>query len=194
MARLDLILPRAAEERLALSAAPAHLRAAATVYVYGDGGYERTRVGSNGFTCLVNRDGFFYAGTQLKPTCWDAEGAETYVPVMLEVGRMLAAGASPDEVRGAVAAGFAEGRFQAPRRGGVAFMLAGDVDVDPATGEVTRQAFPGHYMFYAVGATSAQLGYDRDAARADATLPSVFAGGAGGEQGLAYIIAVPHPR
>ena len=70
-------------------------------------------------------------------------------------------------------------------------MLAGDVDVDPATGVVTKQVFPGHYMFYANNATNAQLGYTRDAARTDPTLPFVATAGAGADHGLAYLIAVP---
>lgn len=191
MAALDVVLSRAAEESLALSAAPEHLRSGAAVYVYGENGYERVRDGSNGFTCLVNRDAFFYGAKQFKPTCWDAQGATSYVPVMLKVGEMLARRESAEAIAAAVDAGFAAGTFRAPTAGGVAYMLAGDVDVDPKTGRVTRQAFPGHYMFYAVGVTNAQLGYTRDAAQKDATLPSVFAGGAGGAHGLSYLIAVP---
>jgi hypothetical protein len=190
MDALNVVLPRAAEERLALSAMPAHLREGAAVYLYGERGFELARSGTNGFSCLVNRDAFFYGARQFKPTCWDAEGATTYLPVMLEVGEMLAAGASAAAIRDAITAGFTAGTFRAPSVGGVAFMLAGDIDVD-RTGEIVGRSFPGHYMFYAVGATSQQLGYNREAAQADRTLPSVFAGGAGGAQGLTYIIAVP---
>jgi hypothetical protein len=67
-------------------------------------------------------------------------------------------------------------------------MLAGDVEVDHATGRVTKQVFAGHYMFYGAGATSDQLGYSAQAANADPTLPFVFSGGAGGSHGLSYII------
>jgi hypothetical protein len=70
-------------------------------------------------------------------------------------------------------------------------MLAGDVQLDPATGQVTKQLFPGHYMFYALATTNAQLGYSRETAAADPTIPFVFSGGAGGTRGLGYIIAVP---
>jgi hypothetical protein len=75
--------------------------------------------------------------------------------------------------------------------GAPAHLRAGDIDIDPATGKVTRVVYPGHYMFYANGATSEQLGFTRDAGRTDPTLPAVFAGGAGGDHGLAYIIAMP---
>lgn len=191
MTALNVVLPRAAEMELALSAAPEHLRAAATVYVYGTRGFERVRAGTNGFTCLVNRDAFFYRASAFKPTCWDVQGEQTYVPVMLAVGALLAAGKSYADITSAIDAGFNAGTFKPPRVGGVAYMLAGDVEVDPVSGRVTRQFFAGHYMFYAAGATNGQLGYSPQAANADATLPFVFSGGAGGAQGLSYIIAVP---
>jgi hypothetical protein len=191
MAVVNVVLPPEAEEALALSAAPAHLRAGATVYVYGTTGFKRARTGTNGFSCLVNRDAFFYGASEFKPTCWDAGGEQTYLPVMLAVGELLAAGTSHKGIEAAIAAGFTAGKFKAPSAGGVAYMLAGDVEVDAKTGRVTRQVFPGHYMFYATGVTNAQLGFTADAARADATLPFVFAAGAGGTHGLGYIIAVP---
>jgi hypothetical protein len=191
MTKLNVVLPRAAEEALALSAAPEHLRAAATVYVYGLNGFERARAGSNGFTCLVNRDAFFYGAAQFKPTCWDVVGEATFVPVMLAVGELLARGDSLEAIRAAIEAGFDSDTFRAPTIGGVAYMLAGDVELDTATGAVVKQAFPGHYMFYAVGAGSGQLGSTADALRNDPAQPFVFAAGAGGSRGLTYIIAVP---
>jgi hypothetical protein len=192
MAVLNVVLPQAAEVELALSGAPPHLRANATVYAYGRNGFRRVRAGSNGFSCLVNRDAFFYGAAAFKPTCWDAVGEATYLPVMLRVGELLAAGRSHRAIRDDIDAGFESGRFSRPATGGVAYMLAGDVAVDPATGRVTQQFYAGHYMFYAVGTTSTQLGFSADAARRDPSLPFVFAEGAGGSHGLAYIIAVPH--
>ncbi len=160
-------------------------------YVYGKQGFELARKGTNGFTCLVNRDAFVYGGDQFKPTCWDAQGATTFVPVMLKVGEMLARKESPDAIQKTIDAGFADKTFRAPGKGGVAYMLAGDVDIDPANGHCDSHGLPGHYMFYANGATSEQLGTTREAARNDPSLRGVFAGGAGGSHGLAYIIAMP---
>ena len=187
---LNTVFPRETEIALALSGGPEHLRAGASVYVYGAKGFEKAKDGTNGFTCLVNRDAFFYGSENFKPTCWDAEGLNSYVPVMLRVGELLAGGKTLEEIRADIAAGFKAGRYKRPARGGVAYMTAGDLRLD-ASGKVTTQAFPGHMMFYAPGVTTADLGTTPEASAKDRTLPSVFAGGAGGAD-LAYIIAVPH--
>lgn len=186
---LNAIFPREVEIALALQGGPVHLRDGASVYVYGAKGYEKAKDGANGFTCFVNRDAFFYGAENFKPTCWDAEGKTSYVPVMLRVGELLAAGKGTDEIRADIENGFKEGRFKRPARGGVAYMSAGDIKLD-ASGNITATAFPGHMMFYAPGVTSADLGYTAEAAKKDPTLPFVFDRGAGGTN-LAYIIAVP---
>lgn len=189
---LRTVFPRDVEMELALSGAPAHLRPAATVYAYGHAGYEKVRSGTNGITCLLNRDAFFYDAKQFKPTCWDAVGESTYLPVMLKVGELLAKGQSPEAIRAAIDTGFAQGEFRAPTTGGVAYMLAGDIELDLKVGRVLHQAFPGHYMFYALGATTSQFGVTSAARAENPTLPTVFSAGAGGAQGLSYIIVVPN--
>lgn len=188
---LKTVFPETIERELALSGAPEHLRAGATLYVYGAKGFTRAQTGTNGFTCLLNRDAFFYGWTAFKPTCWDAEGATSYVPVMLRVGELLAADKTRDEIRADIDSGFKDGRFHRPRRTGVAYMLAGDVNLDTSTGKITGQAFPGHYMIYAPGVTSADLGYSSEAARGDRSLPFIFRSGAGGAE-LSYLIMAPH--
>ena len=186
---LKTIFPDAVETELALSAAPAHLRGGATVYVYGAKGYVRVRVGTNGFTCLLNRDGFLYGSIAFKPTCWDPEGANSYVPVMLRTGALLADGKPADEVRAVISEGFRTGAFHRSTRTGIAYMLAGDVQLELSTGKITKTQFPGHYMIYAPGVTNADVGYVQGAA--DNTAPFIFSGGAGGAD-LAYLITVPH--
>ena len=64
------------EIELALKAAPVHLRNEATVYVFGKRGYEKARTGTNGFSCMVNRDGTQDGDYTLHPTCWDPRAAE----------------------------------------------------------------------------------------------------------------------
>lgn len=186
---LNTTFPEAVEVELALTGGPEHLREGAAVYVYGAKGFTKVREGTNGFTCLLNRDGFLYGAMAFKPTCWDPEGAGSYVPVMLRAGEMLAAGKSADEVKADIAAGFKSGKFHRPARTGIAYMVAGDVLLEPGTGKVTKVQFPGHYMIYAPGVSNADVGYAQG--KSGASDPVIFAGGAGGAE-LAYLIAVPH--
>lgn len=188
---LTVVFPEAAAIELALSAAPAHLRADATVYVFTSSGFELAREGANGFICLNNRDSFFYGAVAIKPTCWDSHGAATYVPVMLEVGAALAAGTPHDVIVADVNAGFESGRYASPDRLGVAYMLAGDVLTDES-GAITEVLFPPHYMFYATDVTDADLGFDVAASAAGSRRPFIFAGGAGGPR-LSYLIVFAEP-
>ena len=182
-----ILLPQEKEIQLALEAAPEHLRAQASVYVFGMNGYRKVRSGTNGFTCLVNRDGNQSGDHDLKPTCWDAEGSRTIVPVMLRVGELLATNSSPDAIRSDIETGFAKGRFSSPRKAGVAYMLEGDVEFDPTTGAIGRTLFPPHYMIYAPGVSNADIGTDLDGSHRNHAHPFVYDGYSGGSR-TAYII------
>lgn len=182
-----IVLPEDQEIQLALEAAPEHLRAAATVYVFGTNGYRKVRTGTNGFTCLVNRDGNQKGDNDLKPTCWDLEGSRTIVPVMLRVGDLLATNASPDAIQRDIETGFAAGRFSSPQKTGIAYMLRGDVQFDPTTGTIGTVLFPPHYMIYAPGVTNADIGADMGSSHPNHTRPFVYEGYSGGSH-TAYII------
>ncbi|ANM29835.1 hypothetical protein ABI59_09965 [Acidobacteria bacterium Mor1] len=162
------LLPQACETDLALSAAPAHLRDDATIYLLRDAGYERTRSGTNGFTCIVNRDD----PRVLKPTCFDEEGAETIVPKILFFGRRMMAGESTASIRDEVARGFEEGTFVRARRPGVAYMLSRyNRPVNPQTGK--RGWFPPHVMFYAPDLTNEDIGHDMSTDNPEQPLPMI---------------------
>ncbi|MEO8525169.1 MAG: hypothetical protein ABI460_10655 [Caldimonas sp.] len=189
MDRGTWLLPQAYEVELALSAGPEHLRADATVYVFGSGGYEKVRAGTNGFTCLVNRDRFQSGDRTLRPTCWDAEGGVTIVPVMLRVGELLAQAKTATEISRDLESGFDDGRFSAPHKAGIAYMLRGDVQVDPNSHQVNGQSFPPHYMIYAPGVSNRDIGISEDAAKDHFALPFVYAGYSGGSR-TRYIIVL----
>ena len=184
-----IFLPPEQEIELALSAGPEHLRAGATVYVFGKNGYQKIRTGKNGITCMVNRDGNQTGDNDLKPTCWDAEGSATIVPVMLRVGELMAQGKSAAEIKSDIDAGFNQGRFSSPRKAGIAYMLRGDLQYDPKTKEIAKASFPPHYMIYAPGVTNADIGMNMDAYQKHPSLPLVYAGYSGGAR-TAYIIVI----
>jgi hypothetical protein len=149
--------PRDREITMALSAAPAALREGAGVYALDATGFVKVRDSKNGFTCIVNRD----HPLSLKPTCYDAEGTATILPKVVQVGAWLMEGKSLSEIDSLVAEGFKSGRFIAPRRPGVAYMLSGDIkNVNRKTGDVS--SFPPHVMFYAPNLTNADIGSKGD--------------------------------
>lgn len=183
----QVLLSPEKEIELALKAGPVHLRSAATVYVFGKRGYEKARTGTNGFNCLVNRDGIQNGNNALLPTCWDPEGSRTILPVMLRVGELLAQDKSAAEIKRDIDEGFAHGRFQSPSKAGIAYMLAGDVKFDPKTGQLSDTVFPPHYMIYAPGVTNADIGMTKEATTPG--LPFVYSGYSGGTRS-AYIIVM----
>ena len=184
------LLPRDQEIELAVSAAPTHLRKEATVYVFGKQGYENARPGTNGFTCLVNRDGAQSGDFTLRPTCWDMEGSSSIVPVMLRVGALLAQGKSAAEIKSDIEAGFSDGRFHEPRKAGIAYMLAGDIkQFETRTGKVVARDFPAHYMIYAPGLKNSDIGLTSEGYKINPALPQVYAGYSGGAH-TAYIIVL----
>ena len=151
------ILERDAEITLALSAAPAHLRKGAGVYAFDKSGFVQVRTSSNGFTCIVNRD----HPLSRKPTCYDAEGTATILPKVLRVGELLSKGVPLATIESEIAEGFRRGRYIAPRRPGVAYMLSeGNLDFDPSTGRT--RPFPPHVMFYAPNLTNQDIGSTGD--------------------------------
>jgi hypothetical protein len=182
-------LTREQEIALALKAAPVHLRNDATVYTFGKGGYEEARTGTNGFNCLVNRDGTQNGDLSMYPTCWDPEGSRTILPVMLRVGELIAQGKSAAEIKRDVDKGFDQGRFHSPSKAGIAYMLAGDVKFDPKTGRFGATEFPPHYMIYAPGVTNADIGVSNEALKKTPGLPFVYSGYSGGPR-TAYIIVM----
>ena len=64
------------------------------------------------------------------------------------------------------------GKFIAPRRAGVAYMLSQDNrPYNPSTGKTGR--FPPHVMFYAPNLTNEDIGFSREAFQEDRQLPFI---------------------
>ncbi|MEO0424245.1 MAG: hypothetical protein AAF184_18040 [Pseudomonadota bacterium] len=166
------LLTAACETSLAISAAPAHLRDHAGVWILTETGFQEIRPARNHFTCIVNRDD----PRVLKPTCYDAEGTRTILPKVRWVGESLLAGKSVEAVRAEVREGFARGRFQRVNRPGVAYMLSRyNRPVNRQTG--TLGFFPPHVMFYAPDLTNEDIGHDMRFHDPQQPLPMIAYGG-----------------
>jgi hypothetical protein len=150
---VDATTPREIQIQLAESAAPKEVSTAATILVLGKNGYEVARKGTNGFTCLISRQ----LVNTLEPECYDAEGTATTVKKDMFVEEQRAKGVSEEQIDKHVEAGYKSGKFKAPRRPGIVYMMSPYNRVlNPQNKQIIR--FPGHLMFYAPNLTAKDVG------------------------------------
>jgi hypothetical protein len=176
--KYDFGLSREDRIKLAESAAPPEISGKATVYVLERTGYVKVRDGSNGFTCFVDRQ----APVNLEPTCFDAEGSATTFLTRLYVEEQRARGKTEDEINAALAEGYKTGKFRAPQKPGIVYMMSdqGFLFIPSANKLVP---IPPHLMFYAPYATDKDIGTPPAAAN----MPRIIRSG----QPDAYIIVIP---
>jgi hypothetical protein len=154
--QLDASMPRQQQIDLAESAAPQSVSSKATIYVLSKNGYEKARTGSNGFTCLVERDLVGTIGT-VEPQCYDGVGSATTLQPALFRESERAKGTSEAEIKRKIDEGYKSGRFKAPTKPGLIYMLSDSTYiVDADSRKVIHVA--GHLMFHAPGVTYKDLG------------------------------------
>ncbi|MGE5803388.1 MAG: hypothetical protein ACM358_14170 [Gemmatimonadota bacterium] len=143
----------AEQTRLARSTAPEDISSRASMYVLTSTGYVQTSTGSNGFSCLVERELL----ETVEPTCYDAEGSATTLKARIYREELRASGLPEDEVKQRIAAAYRDGRLSAPRKPGIVYMLAPE---NHAWNAITKKLWthPPHYMFYAPFATQEAMG------------------------------------
>jgi hypothetical protein len=152
-ARVDANTPRDRQISLAESAAPEDVGKHATIYILGKRGYEKAREGTNGFSCLVERE----RPDTMEPECYDAEGTATTLAVCFFTEEQRAHGTAEADISRKIEEGYRSGKFHAPSKSGIVYMLSTENHVfNPETGTVI--SFPGHLMFYAPYMTQKDLG------------------------------------
>jgi len=179
----DFSLSREEKIKLAESAAPPEISSKAAVYILERTGYTKAREGSNGFTCFVDRQTPFNS----EPTCFDAEGANSTFLTRLFAEEQRAQNKSEDEINAALAAGYKSGRFKAPAKPGIVYMLSDSIFLF-INNKIVHA--PPHLMFYAPYATDKDIGSPGPGLN----MPRIIRAG----QPDAYIIvfpasASPHP-
>ena len=176
----DFSLPREERIKLAESAAPPEISGKATVYLLETTGYVKVRDGANGFVCFVDRQ----KPVNMEPTCFDPEGVATTLPTRLFVEDQRAKGKSEEQINAAIAEGYKDGKFQAPRKPGIVYMMSDQIFL--LIGDKLIHA-PPHLMFYAPYATEKDIG----SPPATPGMPHVIREG----QPDAYIVVAPvtHP-
>jgi hypothetical protein len=161
----DASVPRDQQISIALSAGPEEIRDKATVYVLGPKGFEKAREGANGVSCLVSRHFVTPNETTIEPMCYDAEGSRTLLLADLYREELRSKGTSEAEIKTEVANGYKSGRFKAPSKPGIRYMLSSDNRLGPTPDHKTVRV-PPHFMFYAPYMTGRDLGFDSNSAAA----------------------------
>jgi hypothetical protein len=150
--RIDSTTPRDVQVALALAAGPPVSQGAA-VYILGATGYVKAREGTNGFTCLVDR----LRADSIAPTCFDAEGSATTVKALFFREEQRALGKDDERITSEIDEGYKTGRFLAPRKPGIAYMLSNyNYLFDPESKSIFH--FPAHVMFYGPYLTAKDVG------------------------------------
>ena len=174
----DFSLPREERIKLAESAAPPEISGKATVYLLERTGYVKVREGTNGFSCIVDRQN----PVNLEPTCFDAEGSVTTLPTRIYVEEQRAKGRSEEQINADLEEGYKTGKFLAPRKPGIVYMMSEQrYLLIPSANRLVR--IPPHLMFYAPYATDKDIGSPAPAPG----MPRVLRAG----QPDAYIIVIP---
>jgi hypothetical protein len=145
--------PEALQIRLAETAAPPQISSKATIYVLRAHGYEMARKGTNAFTCFVDRTRL----DSLEPECMDAEGFATTFQTRLFAEQQRAAGVGEKQINAALKAGYESGRFKAPRRPGLIYMLSQYNYLFDDKSQQMIHAAP-HLMFYGPGLEAKDVG------------------------------------
>lgn len=143
----------AKEVRLARSAAPQTISAGASVYIFVHGNYILSDKGSNGFTCLVLRDG---DPSSRYPVCLDAEWTRCELPEYLKEAELRNAGMPEEKIEVELDRMRREGSFPNPKRSGIAYMASREMRGMYAL--VKNGKIQPHVMIYAPGVTNSQIG------------------------------------
>jgi hypothetical protein len=179
-AKYDFSLPREEKIRLAESAAPPEISGKATVYILERNGYLKVRDGANGFTCFVDRQN----PLNIEPTCFDAEGSATTLQSRFLAEEMRGKGKSEEEVTAAIENGYKSGRFRAPQKPGIVYMMS-DIGYIYVAELKKLVHLPPHLMFYDPYAKDEDIGPPLAAAN----MPRLIRAG----QPDAVIIVIPPP-
>ena len=174
----DFSLSQEEKIKLAESAAPPELSGKATVYVLERSGYVKVRDGANGFSCFVDRQ----TPLNLEPTCFDAEGSATTLVTRLHVEQLRAQGKSEEQIKAELDAGYKSGKFRAPQKPGIVYMMSDQGYIFVASLNRLVQ-LPPHLMFYAPYATDKDIG----SPPAAANMPHLIRAG----QPDAVVIVIP---
>lgn len=141
------------EIRLARSAAPVEISKDAKVYVLDHGHYVVADPGRSTEACVVVRPG----PKDVAPQCGDAEADATELALERFRTEQRLAGQSKADIDRAIADGMRSGRFRAPKRPALVFMLSSAQQLTDPDGKPVGHWYP-HVMIFYPGMTASDLG------------------------------------
>jgi hypothetical protein len=154
-------MPGKLETRFALSALPPALRDKATVHLLDPRkGYQLSRQGTSGVTCLVQRTVWEMADFRNDiyiPLCYDAVGTKTYLKVIMDAATLRIQGMGPAALKAEVENRYRNKTYNVPEKAGLSYMIGPLFrTVGPPDMKVHALSMP-HLMFYAPNITNADI-------------------------------------
>jgi hypothetical protein len=155
-------MPAKLETQFALSAVPPALRDKATVYLLDPKkGYQLSKQGTSGVTCIVQRTVWEMSDFRddiYIPLCYDAAGTKTYLKVIMDAAALRAQGMTPAALKAEIGDRYKNKIYAVPEKAGLSYMVAPLMrTIGPPDLKVHTMAMP-HLMFYAPGITNADIG------------------------------------
>ncbi|CAN7157401.1 hypothetical protein LJR231_000138 [Phyllobacterium sp. LjRoot231] len=155
-------MPARLETQFALSALPPALRDQASVYLLdARKGYQLSRQGASGVTCLVERTVWELADFRNDiyiPLCYDAAGTRTYLKVIMDTATLRAQGMNPAALKAEIENRYNNQTYKVPDKSGLSYMVAPVMrTVGPPDMKVHTMPMP-HVMFYAPNITNEDIG------------------------------------
>ena len=104
------------------------MRDPTTVYLLDPNkGYQLSRQGTNGVTCLVERTAWEQANFRndiYVPLCYDAKGSKTFLKVIMEVAELRIQGMTPDALKAEIENRYKNKTYHLPDKPGLSYMIA----------------------------------------------------------------------
>ena len=121
-------MPAKLETQFALSALPPAMRDQATVYLLDPKkGYQLSRQGMSGVTCLVERTAWEQADFRndvYVPLCYDAAGSKSFLKVIMDVATLRIQGMSAVTLKAEIENRYKNKTYKVPERAGLSYMVA----------------------------------------------------------------------
>jgi hypothetical protein len=154
-------IPAKLETQFALSALPPAMRDQATVYLLDPKrGYQLSRQGTSGVSCLVARTAWEQADFRndiYVPLCY-AEGSKSFLKVIMDVATLRIQGMSPVALKAEIENRYKNKTYKVPEKAGLSYMVAPIMRTWMLPDwKVHTMPMP-HLMFYAPDITNEDIG------------------------------------